>query len=89
MVGSLAQGRAHWLRPVGTPANECMVRVRNENDARCTPPLRYNRALRSRNALPITDTELKLIASAAISGDSSQPVNGYSTPAARGIPSAL
>ncbi|MBA3504768.1 MAG: hypothetical protein H0T80_03185 [Betaproteobacteria bacterium] len=29
----------------------------------------------------ITDAELKLIASAAIIGESSQPVNGYSTPA--------
>jgi hypothetical protein len=34
------------------------------------------RALRRRSALDITDTELRLIASAAIIGDSSQPVNG-------------
>ena len=40
----------------------------------------------SRSALPITDAELKLIASAAISGDNSQPVSGYSTPAAIGTP---
>jgi hypothetical protein len=32
--------------------------------------------------LPITETELKLIASAAISGDSNKPVNGYNNPAA-------
>ena len=44
---------------------------------------------RRRNALPITDTELKLIASAAISGDNSQPVIGYNTPAAIGMPNAL
>ena len=37
----------------------------------------------------ITDTELKLIASAAISGDNSQPVIGYNTPAAIGMPNAL
>jgi hypothetical protein len=45
--------------------------------------------LRWRKALPMTETELKLIASAAISGDSSRPVNGYSSPAASGTPRAL
>ena len=44
---------------------------------------------RSRSALPTTDTELTLIASAAMTGDNSNPVNGYNTPAAIGIPSAL
>ena len=44
---------------------------------------------RSRKALEMTDTELKLIANAAIMGDSSQPVNGYKTPAAKGTPKAL
>ncbi|CAG2158974.1 unnamed protein product [Oppiella nova] len=43
----------------------------------------------SKKALPITDAELKLIANAAIIGESSHPVNGYSTPAAKGIPNAL
>ena len=43
----------------------------------------------SRNALAITEAELKLIAKAAIIGDSSQPVNGKSKPAANGTPSAL
>ena len=42
-----------------------------------------------RKAFVITDAELRLIASAAIMGESSHPVNGYSTPAAIGIPSAL
>ena len=46
-------------------------------------------ALRSRSALPITDTELKDMAAAAIIGDSSRPNTGYSTPAATGTPSAL
>ena len=58
---------------------------------------RYTRGIRSirhstrfnRNALNTTDAELKLIASAAIIGDSNQPVNGYNTPAASGTPSAL
>ena len=44
---------------------------------------------RSRNALVMTETELRLIASAAIIGDNSLPVNGYSRPAASGMPRAL
>ncbi|MBC7405082.1 MAG: hypothetical protein H7252_05305 [Cytophaga sp.] len=43
----------------------------------------------SRSALPVTDTELKLIAAAAIIGESSNPKNGYSRPVATGTPSAL
>jgi hypothetical protein len=50
---------------------------------------RYSSVRRSRNALPMTDTELKLIAAAAIIGDSSKPKNGYNTPAATGTPSEL
>jgi hypothetical protein len=49
----------------------------------------YTRARCSRKALPMTETEEKLIASAAISGLRSNPVVGYSTPAAIGMPSAL
>ncbi len=41
------------------------------------------------NAFVITDTELKLIAAAAMIGDSNKPKNGYSTPAATGTPSML
>lgn len=53
-------------------------------------PARYQMSrFRKRNALVITETELKLIASAAIIGESSIPVAEYSTPAASGIPSAL
>ena len=37
----------------------------------------------------ITDAELRLMASAAISGDSNHPVNGYRTPAAIGTPRPL
>lgn len=44
---------------------------------------------RSRRALKITDAELRLIANAAIKGDRSHPVNGYSTPAAIGTPMPL
>ncbi len=37
----------------------------------------------------MTDAELKLMANAAIIGESSQPVSGYSTAAARGMRSEL
>lgn len=44
---------------------------------------------RNRKALVITDTELKLMAAAAIMGESSRPKKGYNTPAATGTPAAL
>lgn len=47
------------------------------------------RRVLNRKALPTTDTEDRLIASAAIIGLSSQPNTGYSRPAAIGTPSAL
>ena len=43
----------------------------------------------SLSAFIITDTELKLIAAAAMTGESSNPKNGYSTPAATGMPITL
>jgi hypothetical protein len=42
-----------------------------------------------RKEFAITDTELKLMATAAIIGDNSRPKNGYSTPAATGTPREL
>ena len=45
--------------------------------------------VRSRSALAITETELKLMAAAAIMGLSSSPNHGYSTPAASGTPAEL
>src|SRR3546814_20386358 len=48
-----------------------------------------SRARPRRRALPTTDTELRLIASPAITRLSRRPVNGYSTPAAIGTPSAF
>lgn len=44
---------------------------------------------RSRSALEMTKTEGRLIAAAAIIGDRSVPVNGYSTPAATCTPTTL
>jgi len=37
----------------------------------------------------MTEAELKLMASAAINGESNHPVKGYKRPAAIGMPSAL
>ena len=47
-------------------------------------PLRGNR-----RALRMTDTEESAMAAAAMTGDSSQPNAGYSTPAAMGMPATL
>jgi hypothetical protein len=49
----------------------------------------HNSTRRSRSALVMTDTDDRLIAAAAIIGDSRRPVTGYSSPAAIGTPSAL
>jgi len=43
----------------------------------------------NRSALPITDTDERLIAAAANMGDSKVPVSGYKTLAATGTPTAL
>ena len=45
--------------------------------------------VRSRRAFVITDTDDRLIASAAIIGERSKPIAGYKTPAAIGTHSAL
>ena len=45
--------------------------------------------VRNRNAFPITDTELKLIARAAIIGDNNIPKKGNNNPAATVIPNEL
>jgi len=62
----------------------CVERLSRDGEASS-----YKRAFRSRNALPITDTELRLIAAAATMGESRRPKTGYRTPAASGTPSAL
>jgi hypothetical protein len=49
----------------------------------------HRTTFRSRSALAMTDTELKVIAALATMGLSSKPSAGYSTPAAIGTPSAL
>lgn len=52
-------------------------------------PVIHSFTLRSLNALAITETELKLMAAAAIIGFKSSPKDGKSTPAASGTPAAL
>ncbi len=49
----------------------------------------YKLAPRNRRAFEITETEDKLIAAAAIIGDSKRPKAGYRTPAAIGTPRVL
>lgn len=49
----------------------------------------YNFAEFSLNEFTITETELKLIAAAAIIGESRIPKDGYNIPAAIGIPNTL
>ncbi len=46
-------------------------------------------ALRRRSALLTTETELKLMAAAAMTGLSKSPNTGYRTPAAMGTPAEL
>jgi hypothetical protein len=53
------------------------------------PPAIHSFVVRSLRALPITDTELKLMAAAAIIGLRSKPNAGKSTPAASGTPTTL
>lgn len=52
-------------------------------------PLKLHYFLRKRNAFEITDTELKLIAAAAIIGLNNIPKNGNKIPAAIGTPIEL
>ena len=51
------------------------------------PP--HSLMLRKRNELPMTDTEERLMAAAAIIGDSRTPKNGNKMPAATGTPAEL
>lgn len=51
--------------------------------------LYYNLIFFNLSEFIITDTELKLIAAAAIIGDNKMPKKGYKIPAAMGTPSTL
>ena len=49
----------------------------------------YNTTFRSLSAFPTTDSELRLIATLAQTGDINNPKTGYSNPAAMGTLAAL
>ena len=81
----VAEGSA--VRPSAFPNSPWgPLRRGYETDSR--KPL-HSEVVRRRNAFAITETELKLIAAAAIIGLSSNPNTGKSTPAASGTPNAL
>ena len=52
-------------------------------------PKHYNSKFLSRNEFAITETDEKLIAAAAMTGERSIPNTGYNTPAAIGTPIEL
>lgn len=65
-------------------------RIESDGEARLRGDIaRHTRIERSRRALVMTETELKLITAAASIGLSSRWKNGYSTPAAIGTPNEL
>ena len=59
------------------------------SESRTAPNDYDSRMPRRRSALPMTETELRAMASAATIGLSSRPKAGYSTPAASGTPATL
>ena len=86
------RGGAGAIRGRGGDGSPGMVRRRSQA-AEWQPggsrPTGYPLAALRRRALAITDTDETLMARAATRGLRSQPVSGYSTPAASGIPRAL
>jgi hypothetical protein len=69
-----------------TPETKPCPHLREEDHR---PPAIHSFVVRSLRALPITETELKLMAAAAIIGFKSSPKAGNSTPAASGMPTTL
>jgi len=69
--------------------NQC--RARNHSRIMTHDPGLFHpdQLARSRKAFATTETDERLIANAAIIGESSRPVQGHSTPAAIGTPRAL
>ncbi len=79
-LGSRLATRSQTARPRVRDRRVVSIWGRQETQSR--------RAVPKRNALTTTDTELKLMARAAIIGLSSRPVSGYNTPAASDTPSS-
>ena len=71
-------GCGYWTRAAGEPGNVI-----------CIFHPAYSFKFLRRNALTITDTELKVIAALAIIGLRSKPKTGNRTPAAIGTPTRL
>ncbi len=91
LITDLADGRLDgaWLVQNFENLKSMHRAERFADRGRPSAVVRYFPPPRSRSALVMTETELRLIASAAIIGDNSLPVNGYSSPAASGMPRAL
>src|SRR3954470_19997877 len=90
-TATLGASRAHTHPATDPAASSLSFRLGQEFyiDCGCTGVSAANRNRLRRKALPITETELSDIASAATIGLSSKPTKGYSTPAASGTPMAL
>lgn len=80
-------GRRH-LKPARAGC-DMMPPVEGADDRFWPPSGHHSFTPRSRDAFAITLTEDSAMAAAAMIGDSRMPKNGYSTPAATGMPSAL
>src|ERR1035437_3644854 len=76
----LVNSGGHWPGAVSLRSKGAGFDSRSSNHAESL-------TFRRRRAFVITDTELKLIAAAAIIGLSNRPKNGYRIPAAMGTPS--
>lgn len=85
---SSVNGRAAGTRALAI--GRCNARTKNTSYSMFSGkrPI-YSVVLRNRSALPITETELKLIAALAIIGLSTMPNHGNSAPAAIGTPMKL
>jgi len=59
------------------------------DDLKSSPEFSHNFTFLNRKEFAITDTELKLMAAAAIIGDNKIPKTGNNKPAAIGIPKTL
>ena len=86
--------RSH-RRPTGQQCDQGNGRDPTKRTHRLSIPPRslkataHKTARLNRNALPMTDTELNVMAALAIIGLSNNPKNGYNTPAAIGTPMTL
>lgn len=71
-------------QPISTASFESLTDIARQNRTRG-----HSFCARSLKALPITLTEDRDIAAAAMIGESSNPKNGYKMPAAIGMPAVL